>query len=288
MSKSTKGKIYQFLMLCVIVIGVYTKYQKEIDTVIEKVFVKKTSVKKDKPVAVVKETKTHVDNNTSALVNYEYEDLLPTTLNHTYHHTYYSIDYNEEHEQPNWVCYLLTEDSVEGKAKRRDDFREDPEIQSESATLKDYKRSGYDRGHLCPAADMKLNKQAMSETFYMSNMSPQLPGFNRGEWKRLEAKVRDWAVQEDSLMVVTGPVFKNNIEQIGEEDVTVPGYYYKVIYDLTPPQKMTAFLLPHVKKPEPYMNYQTTVDKVEEMTGIDFFKVLKDSKENSLEANLEW
>ncbi|GGF78245.1 DNA/RNA non-specific endonuclease [Wenyingzhuangia marina] len=219
---------------------------------------------------------------------YNFQKFLPTANNKIYHHTYYSLSYNEKHEQADWVYYLLTKDFVNGTAKRKDNFREDDIITTKSASLKDYKNSGYDRGHLCAAADMKLNEIAMSETFFMSNMSPQLPGFNRGEWKKLEAKVRDWVIQEDSIIVVTGPIFKNNIENIGENKVTVPGYYYKVIYDVTKPQKMIAFILPHLSKPEPFTDYQTSVNEVEKQTGIDFFSILDDEFEEQLEANQNW
>ncbi|MGY5354450.1 DNA/RNA non-specific endonuclease [Wenyingzhuangia sp. IMCC45467] len=219
---------------------------------------------------------------------YGFQKFLPTASNKIYHHTYYSLSYNEKHEQADWVYYLLTKEYVNGTAKRKDNFRADDLITTKSASLQDYKKSGYDRGHLCAAADMKINKTAMSETFFLSNMSPQLPGLNRGEWKKLEDKVRDWAIQEDSILVVTGPVFKDNIKQIGENQVTIPGYYYKVIYDLTKPQKMTAFILPHQAKPQSFMNYQTTVNEVEKITGIDFFSILEDEFEEQLEANQHW
>lgn len=283
MANKTKNRFYSFLTFVILLIGLYLKYQTEIHQII--------NIKpKDVQTEQVEETKHAPSSTESTNVNttYNYKSFLPTSSSQVYNHTYYSIDYNEEHEQPNWVYYLLTKASIKGSAKRKDDFRTDPDITTKSATLSDYKKSGYDRGHLCPAADMKLNKEAMSETFYLSNMSPQLPGFNRGEWKRLEAQVREWAVEEDSLLVVTGPIFKDNIEQIGKEEVTVPGYYYKVIYDITPPQKMTAFIMPHIKKPAKYFSYQTSVDEVEKMTGIDFFSVLKDIKEEKLERLRNW
>lgn len=223
-------------------------------------------------------------NNTT----YNYHDFIPSSTNKIYHHSYYSLDYNEQHEQANWVYYLLTKASVNGTATRKDNFKADSSIETQSASLDDYKKSGYDRGHLCAAADMKINKEAMSQTFLMSNMTPQIPGFNRGEWKRLENQVRKWAVEEDSLIVVTGPVFKNNMDQIGKNKVTVPGFYYKVIYDLTAPQKMTAFILPHQSKPKKFINYQTSVNEVELQTGIDFFSVLDDKIEEQLEANQNW
>lgn len=224
----------------------------------------------------------------STTQEYHFKDYLPTTNHTIYHHTYYSLSYNEEHEQADWVYYLLTKEFVNGTAKRKNNFKADSFITTKSASLNDYKKSGYDRGHLCAAADMKINEKAMSETFFMSNMSPQIPGFNRGEWKKLEAKVRDWAIKEDSIVIVTGPVFYDNITRIGENQVTVPGYYYKVIYDLTKPQKMTAFILPHISKPQPFLSYQTSVNKVEEFTGIDFFSTLEDKFEEQLEGNQHW
>ncbi len=119
-------------------------------------------------------------------------------------HTYYSLSYNETHEQANWVYYKIHK----GESERSGNFRPDAKVSTGSASLADYKGSGYDRGHICPAAAMKVNHVAMSETFYMSNMSPQLPSFNRGIWKDLEALVRRWGYYQETH-VVSGPVFKD-------------------------------------------------------------------------------
>ena len=113
----------------------------------------------------------------------------------TEHQTGYSLEHNEKTEQSFWVAYELTKEEVSGTVKRKDAFRSDPTISTGSAVLSDYKGSGYDRGHLAPAADMKWSKKVMSESFYMSNMSPQDPSFNRGIWKKLEEKVRDWLLK---------------------------------------------------------------------------------------------
>ena len=198
-------------------------------------------------------------------------------------HTYYSLSYIEEHEQPEWVYYLLTADMVNGNAERGDDFRPDAKVKTGSAELSDYKSSGYDRGHLCPAADMKQSDEAMSETFYMSNMSPQKPSFNRGVWARLEQKVRDWALADDSLYVVTGPVFIENIGTIGANKVTIPGFYYKVLYS-PKRSKMQAFLLPNCDGLKAdWEVYSVSVDLLEWLTGIDFYAAMADD----VEANLE-
>ena len=139
-------------------------------------------------------------------------------------HYAYTLNYNEEHEQAEWVAYILTKDRVYGTVKRTNNFRPDPKVKTGSATLADYKGSGYDRGHLAPAADMKWSATAMSESFYMSNMSPQRPGFNRGIWKRLEQLVRTWAVEYEEIHVVTGPVLKGSFKSIGPNQVSVPEY----------------------------------------------------------------
>ena len=149
------------------------------------------------------------------------QDLLPTsTTGQIIQHTYYTLSYSEDHEQAEWVFYQLTPALVNGTTPRIDDFRPDPLVSTGSAQLSDYRGSGYDRGHLCPAADMKLNHTAMSETFFMSNMSPQVAGFNRGVWKKLEGLVRNWAITEGRLYVVTGGVLRPSDNSIGANRVS--------------------------------------------------------------------
>jgi endonuclease G len=157
-----------------------------------------------------------------------------------------------------------------------------------SAALSDYAGSGYDRGHLCPAEDMSFSIEAMSETFYLSNMSPQDPSFNRGIWSSLEGLVRDWAIAYDSIYVITGPVLTSNKGSIGANKVTVPKYFYKVILDYSQPGiKMIAFLLPNEKGILSLVQYAVTTDSVELVTGIDFFPALPDDIENMLESACE-
>ncbi len=199
-------------------------------------------------------------------------------------HRYYSLSYIERHEQPEWVYYMLTAAMVNGDAERGDDFRPDAKVKTGSADLSDYKGSGYDRGHLCPAADMKQSDEAMSETFYMSNMSPQVASFNRGVWARLEEQVRKWALEDDTIYVATGPVFVNNIGKIGGNDVTVPGFYYKVVYS-PKRNRMQAFLLPNREGLKAnWGTYAVSVDVLEWLTGIDFFAAMADDVEAAMEC----
>ena len=184
----------------------------------------------------------------------------------------YALGYSEEHEQPLWVQYHFTKEENQSKvASRTEDFREDSDIKTGSAQLDDYRRSGYDRGHLAPAADMKFSQQAMSESFLLSNMSPQVHEFNSGIWSDLEKFVRYTVNIEKSIYVVTGPVFKPGDKKIGRSGVTVPSAYYKIIYDETEPRKMIAFVMPNAGSEKPLSAFVVSVDDVEKLTGLDFF-----------------
>lgn len=201
----------------------------------------------------------------------------------------YTLQYNERYEQADWVAYELTREEVFGTTKRKNSFKTDPQITTGSATLNDYKASGYDRGHLAPSADMKMSPESMSESFYMSNMSPQVPGFNRGIWARLESYVRTWAVDNKSVYVVTGGVLtKDKYSTIGVNNVAVPEYFYKVILDYTGDEiKAIGFILPNEKSSKSLQEYTVTIDEVEAFTGIDFYPLLEDSIEYALESSLD-
>lgn len=205
-------------------------------------------------------------------------------------HNYYTICYNEEHEQPVWVAYTLSRKNLEGDAQRTEDFRPDPKVLTGSAFPLDYRSTGYDKGHLAPAGDFHFSQKAMSETFFMSNMSPQKPDFNRGIWEKLESTVRKWARREEGkLHIVTGPVLHGgNFRKIGKRaKISVPEYYYKIIMDLEPPEvKAIAFLMRNEGSQRTLETFVVTIDEVEKKTGIDFFPDLPDKVENDLEAHL--
>ena len=210
---------------------------------------------------------------------------LPSSHGELVRHTYITLSYSEANEQAEWVYYELTPEFVSGNTKRSDDFRPDPKVSTVSAQLSDYTGSGYDRGHLCPAGSMTINAKAMSESFYLSNMSPQLPAFNRGGWKELETLVRKWVAEYDRLYVITGPVLKGANRHIGPDKVTVPNSYYKIIY--APNQaEMIAFVMPNAKIEHELNEYVVDVDEVERLTDIDFFAGMDDQLEKRLEANV--
>lgn len=203
-------------------------------------------------------------------------------------HTYYVLSYNEKFEQANWVYYVLTDSMViKGGQERSNKFKVDKMVPTGSAKSADYTKSGFDRGHLCPAADMDFNPVAMEESFLMSNISPQAPEFNRGIWKDLETDVRKWAEKEHKIHVVTGPVFADSKGVIGEDKVLIPGYFFKIIYDETDHPKMIAFVLPNSKTDRPITDFAVTADELEKVTGFDFFSQLPDELENRLENRVD-
>lgn len=219
-------------------------------------------------------------------------DFLPSsTTNQIIEHEGYILSYSEENEQAEWVAYELkkSELNYNNNYFKRPFFIEDPKVSSASADWKNYRRSGYDKGHLCPAGDRKYSKSAFDETFYTSNISPQLHDFNEGIWNRLEQKVRYWAGKYDGIYVVTGGVLDENLPTIGDEDVTVPNYFYKVLLDENDGDyKMIAFLVPHRDSDRPLYEFVVSVDEVEKRTGIDFFPKLNDADEVRLEKNSDY
>ena len=199
-----------------------------------------------------------------------------------------SLLYNEKHEQANWVAYELESNKLNGIFKRKNQFRIDPKVHTISASPTDYKKSGYDRGHLAPAADMKWSKVAMEESFFMSNISPQTPGFNRGIWKKLESVVRRWANDYEKIYIVTGPVLTKEYSTIGLNNVSVPDFFFKVVFDNQGSEKKAiGFVLANEKSRNNLKDFSMNIDSVEKITGIDFFHLLEDSFEDSLERSLD-
>ena len=203
-------------------------------------------------------------------------------------HTYFTLSYSEPHEQAEWVAYELTPHEVSVNVEREGNFRKDPLVTTGSATLEDYRRSGFDRGHLAPVGDLNFNQEAMEESFYLSNISPQRRAFNGGIWSSLENRVRSWAAEKDGIFVVTGPVLGGPVEEsIGPEQVTVPKYFYKVLLSLQGDQsEMIGFVLPNQKSQQDLRAFVEKVDNIEAYTGLDFFPALPDDLEERLEGEV--
>lgn len=199
----------------------------------------------------------------------------------------YAVGYNYDTKNADWVAYHVTAESVNITNKRSNSFKEDTEMPDYArSTLADYKGSGYDRGHLAPSATMDFTRESMKQSFLMSNMSPQLPGFNRVGWRVLEEHVRDLANEYNELYVVTGPIYEGNEGAIGN-GVVIPSAFYKVILDPSFDEAI-AFIVPHrdVSSSE-LANFITTIDEVERQTGLDFFAQTPDSIEDNMES-VKW
>ena len=215
------------------------------------------------------------------------EYFLPTsTTGQVVHHEGYSLSYSEPHEQAEWVAYELKKSQLSNSDFKRPYFEMDKAVETGSAHWKNYKNSGYDRGHLCPAGDRNYNQFAHDETFLTSNISPQKHEFNSGIWNRLEQKVRYWAHKHDGVFVVTGGVLRGNMKTIGDEQVAVPNQFYKILLDANNGKvKAIAFLMPHQDSDKPLRDFVVTIDSIEKLTGIDFFLELEDTTENEIEGS---
>ena len=203
-------------------------------------------------------------------------------------HTGYTLSYNSNYHIANWVAYELTEKETTPVVKRNNHFIPDPLLSSGSASNSDYKGSGYDKGHLAPSADMCYSYQTMAESFYLSNITPQTPSFNRGIWAKLEKQVRQWAIDDKAVYVVTGTVLTKGLPTIGYDRIAVPAYFYKVILDYTEPDiKGIGFIVPNQGSEEPLQYYAITIDSVEKVTGTDFFYQLPDDQEKIIESTID-
>jgi endonuclease G len=215
------------------------------------------------------------------------DSFLPTsTTGAIVHHDYYALSYSETHEQAEWVAYELKKQHLKRNSFKRPYFVEDRSVRTKSANYKNYKKSGYDKGHLCPAGDRKFSYDAFHETFLTSNISPQNHEFNAGVWNRLERKVRFWAEKHDGIYVITGGVLTNGLKVIGDEKVSVPQEFYKIVVDFSDKHyRAIAFLIPNKPTDQSFYEYSVTIDTIEDRTGIDFFSNLSEDIERELESS---
>lgn len=219
---------------------------------------------------------------------YEIPQILSNQPETIVRHTGYTVSFNTDWLIPNWVAYELTAEEVAGVEPRADKFVPDPHIWKSPLT-DEYENSGYDRGHMAPAADMKWSKKAMEESFYTSNICPQNKNLNKGDWKDLEEHVRNMATQFDHIYIACGPIVSANPKTIGQSEIldriTVPDAFFKVILR----QKYNSwsaigFMMPNRAGHKPLKKYAISVDDIEKLTNIDFFVALPDSIEERVES----
>lgn len=224
------------------------------------------------------------DYNSAGNVAY-YKDFLPSSNcnNILLHYTYFSVSYCEEYRLSEWAINLSTPEILSGWATRQNNFHQDPTLSRlgvARAKLDDYRGSGYDRGHIVPAGDMKINQRAMNETFNLTNVFPQHPNCNRGSWRELEQQIRTWVFDFDSVIIITGWIAdeSNIIGYIGQSKIPIPNFFYKLFIDIKNIRSI-AFILPNdIIKKELY-EYVVSIEELEEYTGIDFFCNLSEDEE---------
>lgn len=199
--------------------------------------------------------------------------------------TGFTLSYDADYKTPQWVAWELTDAEVEGTVARDKDFEPDPDVRGAKAYPKDYTNSGYDRGHMAPAADMKWSEQAMSESFYMSNVCPQNRNLNRGDWKDLEETAREWAQLYGRVWIAAGPIYSSKSpERIGTHKVAVPDAFFKVLLtDYPENPRAYGFVFKNEAGSRDLNYYLLTVDEVEELTHMDFFSALPDDVEDAIE-----
>lgn len=204
-------------------------------------------------------------------------------------HEGYTVSYNSDYRIANWVAYELTSKEAKSKkATRSNKFVPDPLVKGATALNEDYTRTGYDRGHLAPAGDMKWSMKAMRESFYLSNICPQDPDLNRGIWKELEEQIRLWASENGSLLVVTGPIITDDLRRLGKNRVGIPKRFFKVVCTQTAGRpEGVGFLFDNRDYGDTSLrSMMIPIDSVESVTGIDFFPSLPDSIEMPMEASV--
>ena len=204
------------------------------------------------------------------------------------HRTGYTLAYDAKTRTPQWVAWELTKKETQGTEERSNDFQPDPDVKGAQVVTKDYTHSGYDRGHMAPAADMKWSKKAMKESFYMSNICPQDHNLNTSDWSELENKSRQWARRYGKVYIVCGPIYngKRN-EYIGDHRVKVPDAFFKVVL-INEKKKQCAmgFYFENEAGERKLQEYLVPVDRIEQLTGMDFFSALPDNLEDRLEAEI--
>lgn len=200
----------------------------------------------------------------------------------------FTLSYNSKTLIPNWVAYELTSSEVEGTYPRGNGFGMDLDYNGKQAMREDYSYSGWDKGHMAPAADMKWSRTAMYESFFLTNICPQDHELNGNDWLTLEKLGREWANRFGSVYIICGPIIgKNYYGTIGENKVVVPDAFYKAFLVVQDHRyHAIAFVMPNESTHHRMQEYAITVNELEEIIGINLFANIDDSIEEMVESDL--
>lgn len=224
-------------------------------------------------------------------VSGEYRTFIPKGNGKLLHKLRFSLAWDQEKNQSLWVAYRLTENNLKTRyINQRVDFETDTELGIGSPEVSDYSGSGYDRGHLVPAADMSWDSIAHLETFLMSNIAPQKRGFNSGIWKEAEKLTRDWVYDHDSLIIISGPIFQSSSQNtIGRKKILVPSHFFRIACkEGNDPGSCISFMIPNEISFKPLRDYLATIDDIEQAAGLDFFYFMwDDTHERLIESKID-
>jgi endonuclease G len=215
-------------------------------------------------------------------------------------HSAFCLVYDDNHKMAKWTAHIISREIVNGVVSRTNDFRVDSLIKNGTAEEEDYfltKKDesgntiydgfGYDRGHLAPSADFRWSEKALSESYYYSNMTPQLPEFNREIWAKIEDFLRQYIYNNPTkdIYIVTAPVIKDDLkkQERSKNKISIPEYHYKIAVDLED-KKGIAFLVPQKNLGNPIEYYVVTIDSIENITNINFYPKLSEQDEKLIES----
>ena len=206
-------------------------------------------------------------------------------------HSGYAASFNSELMIPNWVAYELTKEETYGTVSRPSNspFQPDPNYHGKQPERRDYSRSGWDKGHLAPCADMKWSEQAMFESFYFTNICPQNHDFNEKDWQKLEDKARTIARKKGSIYIVCGPIVTTNeYGRLGSNQIAIPDYFFKAfLYKDDAGFHSIAYVMPNQYTGRPVNEFAMTVNELEAILGIDLFTRLNDKIEEKVESQMD-
>lgn len=206
----------------------------------------------------------------------------------------YSVSYNSDTKCPNWVAWHLSSEHTDGPISRKAIlYTADDDIRGPRQEVEDWDSIKFiriwDHGHMCPAGDNKWDRVAMEETFLLSNFCPQNQQLNGGDWRILEEKCRKWAIKYKDIYIACGPIYYDslNVRKL-KNKIWIPDAFYKVVLCLNKTPKTIGFICPNTEDSHSLKDYAVSVDKVEEITGIDFFYQLSDSVEEKIESQFDY
>ena len=225
----------------------------------------------------------------------------------------YITSYNNVTKCPNWVSWHLTSNHTDGPFKRdgvpyydesgqnaygigmvtnenyQNGYFLDTSVKGPRQEFIDWKDKSYNvnHGHMCPAGDNKWDKEAMNQTFILTNICPQDENLNGGGWRKLEEKCRSWAKRYGDIFIITGPIFNGNSisRTIGEGKIGVPDAFFKVVLCMKSSPKAIGFIYANDSSSQYIEDKVCSIDEIENLIGFDFFSELPDEIENALESS---